>query len=91
MLNRWESAVAILVVFLALELGLYFFYYLPNRASTPGSSPERTVPGPLRTRPLPPVWRAPSPRLASRRRWASGSIRVLAQQDRSARATAFAL
>ena len=39
MLNRWESAVAILVVFLALELGLYFFYYLPNRASTPGSSP----------------------------------------------------
>jgi hypothetical protein len=47
MLNRWESAVAILVVFSALELGLYFFYYLPNRASTPGSSPERTVPGPL--------------------------------------------
>jgi hypothetical protein len=47
MLNRWESAVAILVVFLALELGLYFFYYLPNRASTPGSSPERKVPGRL--------------------------------------------
>jgi hypothetical protein len=47
MLNRWESAVAILVVFSALELGLYFFYYLPNRASTPGSSPGRTVPGPL--------------------------------------------
>ena len=47
MLNRWESAVAILVVVLALELGLYFFYYLPNRASTPGSSPERTVLGPL--------------------------------------------
>ena len=42
--NRWESAVAILVVFLALELGLYFFCYLPNRASTPGSSPERKVP-----------------------------------------------
>jgi hypothetical protein len=47
MLNRWESVVAILVVVLALELGLYFFYYLPNRASTPGSSPERTVPGRL--------------------------------------------
>jgi hypothetical protein len=42
MLNRWQSPVAILVVVLALELGLYFFYYLPNRASTPGSSPERT-------------------------------------------------
>jgi hypothetical protein len=47
MLNRWESAVAILVVVLALELGLYFFYYLPNRASTPGSSPERTGHGRL--------------------------------------------
>jgi hypothetical protein len=47
MLNRWQSAVAILVVVSALVLGLYFFYYLPNRASTPGSSPERTVPGPL--------------------------------------------
>jgi hypothetical protein len=45
MLNRWQSAVAILVVVLALELGLYFFYYLPYRASTPGSSPERKVPG----------------------------------------------
>jgi hypothetical protein len=47
MLNCWRSAVAISVVFSALELGLYFFYYLPNRASTPGSSPERTVPGHL--------------------------------------------
>jgi hypothetical protein len=47
MLNRWQSAVAILVVVSALVLGLYFFYYLPNRASTPGSSPERKVPGPL--------------------------------------------
>ena len=47
MLNRWQSAVAVLVVVLAVDLGLYFFYYLPYRASTPGSSPERTVPGPL--------------------------------------------
>ena len=47
MLNRWQSAVAILMVVSALVLGLYFFYYLPNRASTPGWSPERTVPGPL--------------------------------------------
>jgi len=47
MLNRWQSAVAILVVVSALDLSLYFFYYLPNRASTPGSSPGRTVPGRL--------------------------------------------
>jgi multidrug efflux pump subunit AcrA (membrane-fusion protein) len=47
MLERWESAVATLVVVLALVLGLYFFYYLPYRAPTPGLSPERTVPGSL--------------------------------------------
>jgi hypothetical protein len=47
MLERWESAVATLVVVLALVLGLYFFYYLPYRASTRDSSPERTVPGSL--------------------------------------------
>jgi hypothetical protein len=57
MLNRWQPAVAILVVISALVLGLYFFYYLPNRASTPGSSPEPTVPGPLEKRRLPPPLR----------------------------------
>ena len=75
MLNRWQSAVAILVVVLALELGLYFFYYLPYRASTPGSSPERKVPGPLEgTAPttrmegtVPAAGRSPPARSGSRR------------------------
>ena len=46
-LNRWESFVAILVVVLAIDLGLYSFYSLPDRASPPGSLAEHTVSGPL--------------------------------------------
>ncbi len=47
MLNRWETVLAVLMLVLAINVGLFYFVYLPNRMASPAALPpeqtERTT------------------------------------------------
>jgi len=43
MLGQWPVVLATLVIIAAVNLGILFFYYLPNVAPSPGTLQERTV------------------------------------------------
>ena len=47
MLNRWETVLAVLVLVLAINVGLFYLVYLPNRMASPAALPpeqtERTT------------------------------------------------
>jgi hypothetical protein len=43
MLNRWETVLAVLVLVLAINAGLFFFVYLPHTPAPPAAPlPEQT-------------------------------------------------
>ena len=43
MLNRWETVLAVLVLVVAINVGVFYFVYLPNRGSSPAAPPpEKT-------------------------------------------------
>ena len=47
MLNRWETVLAVLMLVLAINVGLFYLVYLPNRMASPAALPpeqtERTT------------------------------------------------
>jgi hypothetical protein len=45
MLNRWETVLAVLILIVAVNAGLFFFLYLPRMdgsPAAPGEPPENT-------------------------------------------------
>lgn len=47
MIGRWQLLAATLVIIAAIELSLYFFFYLPNRSASPGPSQWQDITVPV--------------------------------------------